>query len=101
MATNAVDIGARIAPDIGALQSAAPSGTTIRPSADVTDGGWLNEAASHVNLFASVDDNPTDDATWIQSPLTATPDAVTLALADPGGTPATGAMTLTIRLKRV
>lgn len=75
--------------------------TTIRPSADVTDSGWLNEAASNTNLYASVDDSPNDDATYIQSPLTATPNAVTIGLANPGGTPGAGALTLTIRLKRI
>ncbi len=75
--------------------------TTIRPSADVTDGGWLNEAASNTNLYASVDDNPTVDTTYIQSPLTASANAVTLALASPGGTPGAGALTLTVRLKRI
>ena len=82
------------------LEEAAPV-TTVRPSADVVDGSWLNQAASAVNLYASVDDTPTDDATWIQSALTAGPDAVTLALDTPGGTPPAGEWTITLRIKRV
>lgn len=85
---------------VDGVNVALPS-TTIRPSADVTDGGWLNEAGNNTNLYASVDDNPTNDTTYIKSPLTASPDAVILALADPGFTPPSEGMTLTIRLKRV
>lgn len=81
--------------------SGAAATTTIRPTSDVTDGGWLNEAASNTNLYASVDDSPTNDATYVISPRTPAPDALTLGFADPGGTPPAGPMTLTIRMRKV
>lgn len=81
--------------------AATTTRTVVRPSADATDGGWLNEASSNVNLYASVDDSPTDDATWIQSPLSASPDECKLQLGDPGGSPTSGGMVLNLRAKRV
>ena len=75
--------------------------TTIRPSADVTDGGWLNEAASAVSLYASVDDDPTNDAQYIESPLTYGTDVCEVQLADPGATPPAGDVILYIRHRAV
>jgi hypothetical protein len=75
--------------------------TTIRPVADVTDGSWLNELGSAVDLFASVDDEPVDDATWIQSSLSASPDVCEVALGDPGGTPPPGTVTLFLRYQAI
>lgn len=51
------------------------------PTADVTDGSWLNEAGSATNLFASVDeaDVPTD-SDYIQSATGPSSDMVELSL---------------------
>lgn len=38
-----------------------------RPNADQVDGGWLNEAGSNINLFASIDEVTASDADYIQS----------------------------------
>ena len=40
-----------------------------RPDADITDGTWLNEAASNVNLFASIDEVTVSDADFVESAL--------------------------------
>ncbi len=45
-------------------------------ASDISDGAWLNQAGSNVNLFASIDEVTADDADWIQSdlsPATASP----------------------------
>ena len=46
------------------------AGQQVAPTADVTDGSWLNEAGSNVNLFASVDESPPNDADYIHSTTT-------------------------------
>jgi len=76
-------------------------GTTIRPASDVTDGGWLNEAGTNTNLYASVDDNPTNDAQYVESPLVNAYNLAEIQLANPGGLPGAGAGTLTIRHRAV
>lgn len=52
-----------------------------RPSADVTDGNWLNESASNTNLYQSIDeaDTPTD-TDWIQSGANPSADLVEVSL---------------------
>ena len=68
----------------------------IRPTADVTDGSWLNEAESATDLFASVDEASPSDTDWIYS-SSGTPDVAEVALGDPGGTPEAGTVTLRVR----
>ena len=42
-----------------------------QPDADITDGNWLNEAASNINMFQSIDEGSSavNDADYIESPL--------------------------------
>jgi hypothetical protein len=58
-----------------------------RPIADVADGSWLNEAASNVNLYASVDEpNTASDSDYIESAASPVNDLVKVrlgALVDP------------------
>jgi hypothetical protein len=42
-----------------------------RPSADITLGGWSNQAGATASLFASIDEVTADDADFVQSSLTA------------------------------
>jgi hypothetical protein len=73
----------------------------VYPTADVTDGSWLNESASATNLYASVDDAATpNDSDYIRSSSSPSSDAVTLAF----GTippPDAGAGVLRIRHRKV
>jgi hypothetical protein len=39
----------------------------VRPTADVADGNWLNEAGSNTNLYASIDEVTASDSDYIQS----------------------------------
>lgn len=45
--------------------------TYARPSTDVTDGTWLNQVGSNVNLYASIDESVLDDADYIISSVLA------------------------------
>ena len=42
-----------------------------RPSADVSRGSWTNQSGGTANLWATLDDDPANDADFIQSSLTA------------------------------
>ena len=63
-----------------ALKAAAVAVQSLGPSADSVDGNWLNEADSNVNLFASVDEDPSSDADYIKGPLGGVNDATRLKL---------------------
>jgi hypothetical protein len=76
--------------------AAAASYDAFAPVSDVTDGSWLNEAASNVNLYASIDEASASDADYIQSSATATTDTCEVALAN-AGTPGAGVVTLRVR----
>jgi len=54
----------------------------LRPDADVTDGGWTNEAGSNVNLFASIDEASASDADYIQSAPNPASDVCKISLGD-------------------
>jgi hypothetical protein len=41
-----------------------------RPSQDVAVGGWTTNSGSAANLFASIDEDPANDADFVQSSLT-------------------------------
>lgn len=38
-----------------------------RPNADITDGSWVNEAGSNVNLYASISEESANDSTYVRS----------------------------------
>jgi len=57
----------------------------IRPDADITDGAWLNQAASAVNLYQSIDESSLDTSDYIVSAPNGA--AATIGLADPGYVP--------------
>lgn len=58
-----------------------PPPQKARPSADVTDGNWLNEAASNTNLYASIDEADTAvDTDYIQSGANPSSDLVEVSL---------------------
>jgi hypothetical protein len=77
-----------------------PSNQFTPPIADVTDGLWLNQAGSNVDLYAAVDEQAADDTDYIQSSLDPTSDAVELRF-EAIGTPGPGPGTLHIRHRRV
>ena len=54
-----------------------------RPNADITDGNWLNDAGSAVDLFASIDEVTPSDTDFIESGLAPSSDAVAMHLSDP------------------
>lgn len=56
------------------------SGQFARPSSDVADGGWTNQADSNTNLYASIDEVTASDTDYIKSGATPTDDAVTIGL---------------------
>jgi hypothetical protein len=63
-----------LAPAVVSVQKAIPS-------ADVTDGNWLNESGSNTNLFASIDEADTpSDADYIQSAANPSSDLVEYGL---------------------
>lgn len=69
----------------------------LKPTADVTDGTWLNESGNNTNLFASIDDGETvNDADYIQSAVAPAADTVEVQLAS-GVPPDTGEAALVIR----
>lgn len=73
----------------------------LYPSADVTDGSWLNESGNNTNLYASVDEaSSPNDSDYIRSSSAPSSDAVTLAFPT-SGTPASGSGILRIRHRRV
>jgi Concanavalin A-like lectin/glucanases superfamily len=58
----------------------------VRPSADSADGNWVNESASNVNLFASIDETVADDdTTYIRSGTNPTADVCKVKLGSPAG----------------
>ena len=78
------------------LGYAAPTSQFARPSADVSDGNWLNESSSNTNLYASIDEVTASDADYIRSGTAPTNDTCTVSL----GTIATpDAGTVTIRIR--
>lgn len=71
---------------------------TIRPDADVTDGGWLNQAASATNIYQSIDESTTDDTDYIS--CAALGAACVIGLSDPTATPTSdSSVTVTFRAK--
>lgn len=68
----------------------------VAPIADVTDGTWLNESSSNVNLYASIDETVANDADYIQSVSAPAADTTEQLLAG-AGTPGVGTVSLTIR----
>lgn len=63
--------------------------TTVRPDADRNVNSWLTSGASAVNLFATIDDTPTDDSTFIAAQASWPAGYYRARIADlPGGIPA-------------
>lgn len=58
-----------------------------RPVSDANDGNWLNEAASNINMFQSIDETAASDTDYVESELnpSASPVAfgLTTTLEDP------------------
>jgi len=82
------------------LGYAAPTGQFARPSADVSDGNWLNESSSNTNLYASIDEVTASDADYIRSGANPSNDECVVQLGSIS-TPAAGTVTLRIRAKYV
>lgn len=60
--------------------------TTTRPDADVSDGAWLNQAASATDLFESINETTVDDTDYIVD-TGAAGTLCEIGLTDPGFTP--------------
>jgi hypothetical protein len=56
--------------------------TFARPDADVTDGGWTNQAGTNVNLFQSIDESVADDTDYISSGLAPSSDMAEINLSN-------------------
>jgi len=84
----------------GALYPSRPAVRRVRPVADLSDGAWLNELGSNVNLYASVDEVVPDDADYIRSEVTPSNSAVILQLG-PLDEAQSGDWTLHTRARRV
>jgi hypothetical protein len=69
----------------------------LHPDADVTDGGWLNEASGSI-LSSSIDELVINDTDYIRSSVMPVSDVCEVAISDPGGTPAQP-MTVSYRYK--
>jgi len=78
--------------------AAGASGQFARPSSDVADGNWLNQASSNTNLYQSIDEAVADlsDADFIKSGAAPTDDTCTVGLS-PITTPQAGTVTMRIR----
>ena len=61
--------------------------TTIQPDADITDGNWVNEVGSNVDLYASVDEALASDSDYIRSGDSPSADIVRLRLSNHDATP--------------
>ena len=84
-----------------AVRGVIPPRQYAYPTADVTDGSWLNESGNNTNLYASVDEATTaNDSDYIRSSLSPSGDAVTLGFGTIP-TPGSGGGTLRIRHRRV
>lgn len=55
-----------------------------RPDSDITDGSWLNQAASNVNMFQSIDEDVSspNDSDWVESPSAPSSAAVAFGLSN-------------------
>ncbi len=53
-----------------------------RPDADITDGNWLNDAGSAVDLFEAINEVTPSDADFIESGLAPATDAFACSLSD-------------------
>jgi len=62
--------------------------TYMFPDADITDGGWVNESESNVNLFASVDEFMVSDSDFIKSGTNPSNDMCEIRLSNSASTPA-------------
>lgn len=82
----------------GRAYSEFAGGQFSRPSSDVADGNWLNEASSATNLYASIDEETASDTDYIVSGATPTNDTCTVGLSTIS-TPAAGTITMRIRAK--
>lgn len=77
---------------------ATPTGQFARPSSDVADGNWLNEADSGTNLYASIDEVKASDVDYIKSGASPANDTCTVGLGALS-TPVSGTTTMRIRAK--
>lgn len=76
----------------------AATGQFARPSSDVADGNWLNEADSGTNLYASIDEETASDVDYIKSGASPANDTCTVGLGALS-TPVSGTTTMRIRAK--
>jgi hypothetical protein len=75
-------------------------GQFARPTADISDGGWLNQSGSGTNLYDSINEVTVDDADWIQSGSNPANDATEIQLG-PLDMSGAGTWTLRYRARRV
>jgi hypothetical protein len=85
---------------IGLAVKAAATTQTARPSADVTDAGWVNQTGSNVNLYQSIDETAADDLDYIQSAEDPSNDEVVVQLSSLQ-TPESGTRTLRYRYNKI
>lgn len=83
-----------------AVYSAFVSGQFARPSSDVADGNWLNEASSNTNLYESINETTASDTDYIRSGATPSNDTCTVGLSSIIA-PTSGTVTLRVRAKYV
>lgn len=80
---------------------ALPIPQRLRPSADVTDGNWLNEVGSATNLYASIDEPaPANDSDYIESASGPSNDLVEIKLSAPTVTPDSGTELFRFRYRK-
>jgi hypothetical protein len=85
----------------------------LRPDADGSNTGWIDQAGGSTNLFATVDEVTQDDADFVRSSNNPAGDIIRFRLSDPGavltqplnvsyryGTVGSGSMSITARLKQ-
>lgn len=89
------DSGAMVA---GVWEPAGTTGQFARPASDVADGGWLNEAASNVNLFESINEETASDTDYIESSVNPVEDTCIIGLSGIQ-TPDVGDIIMRIRAK--
>jgi len=83
--------------DIGAFEYLQTS-QYARPTSDVADGNWLNQASSNVNLYASIDEEVASDTDYIRSGSSPSDDTCTVGLSSIS-TPAAGTVTMRVRAR--
>ena len=82
------------------IKPSAATGQFARPAADRTDGNWVSQVPSSLNLYQSIDETSYSDADYIRSGATPSNDTCTIDLSSIA-TPQAGTVTLRIRTRAV